>query len=341
MKPRAKDIAEKLNISPATVSLVLNNKPGVSEKTRKKVLDTMKEEGFGPSIIPINMKNKNGNIRFVIYKKYNHSMEGTPFFSELIEGIDRQTRTLGYNMGITYMDEQKDDIEQMLVHLKKEKPEGILILATEMEVEDVQRFKSLDIPFVIIDNYFEGESVDQVCIDNSEGAYEAIRELVSLGHKKIGYLHSSVRIHNFIQRMRGVQKAIRLFELDLNPEYVFCLEARSEHAFDTLVHMYKHKKGPTALFADNDTMAYAAIRALQANGIQVPQEVSVIGFDDMPICEMFEPNLTTIHVYRQQIGMYAIKRLAEIIEDNPKENLKIFVGTKLIKRDSTSTYPAQ
>lgn len=336
MKPRAKDIAEKLQISPATVSLVLNNKPGVSEKTRKKVLDTMKEEGFSPSIIPLNMKNKNGNIRFIVYKKYNHTMEGTPFFSELMEGIDRQARILGYNMGITYMDEEKDDIKQMLLHLKKEKPEGILLMATEMEALDLERFKDLNIPLVIIDNYFEGESVDQVCIDNSEGAYEAIRELVSLGHKKIGYLHSSVKIHNFTQRMRGVQKAIQLFGLALHPEYVFCLEAKSEHGFDTLVHMFKQKKGPTALFADNDTMAYSAIRALQKNGIRVPQDVSVIGFDDMPICEMFEPNLTTIRVFKQQIGMCAIKRLAEIIEENPKESLKIFVGTKLIKRESTS-----
>lgn len=339
MKIRAKEIAKKLGISAATVSLVINDKPGVSERTRKKVLYMMKENGYIPALVPIHKKSKNGNIRFILYKRYSEALGGTAFFSELVEGIDREARILGYNLSVTYIDEQLDDIGAIMKMIKQEKPDGLLVLATELQRTDIVRFNELQIPLVVLDNFFEEDSGNYVCIDNFAGAYSAGKYLLHMGHKKIGYIHSSVKINNFNIRMQGIKKAIREDGLELLPEHMFCVDsnAKEESIYQQLVRVMKTKKAPTAVFADNDTLAHGAIQALKANGIFVPRDLSVIGFDDMPFCEMMDPKLTTVHVYRDRIGCLSMRRLAEIIEEKPSEHIKNIVGTELVIRESVSS----
>ena len=340
MKIRAKDIASKLSISPATVSLVLNNRPGVSEKTRKLVLNAIKEEGYYPTTMPLNTKNKHGNIQFVVYKKRNLEIQETSFFSELVEGIDREARNAGYNLGLTFIDEEKDDVSSVLQEIKGEKPNGILVLATEMSEEDLKIFETLHLPMIFIDNCFDENSNNIVCIDNVEGVFKAIGHLSDLGHKQIGYLHSSVNIHNFEQRLYGINLAVKKYGCTLLPEHVFTLSLKTHKPFYHVIMALKDKEAPTALFADNDNMAFEAIKALKAHGIMVPRDVSIVGFDDMPLCEMIEPKLTTIRVFKEHLGRLAMKRLVEVIEEKSIERIKCFVGTELIVRDSTIVYSA-
>lgn len=339
MKVRAKQIAKELEISEATVSLVLNHKPGVSEKTRKKVFMAMKEYGFSSIGMTVRDKNKNGNIRFIAYKKNRVSLAGTPFFSELVEGIDREARNCGYHLGLTYIDEEIDDVKGVLRMIKEEKPDGLLLLATEMEEQDLINFKEMQIPMLILDNYFEDEAINMVCIDNMEGAYKVGKYLVHLNHSKIGYLHSTTKINNFSSRMKGIKKVLRKNGIEIAPEHLFLIEEGEESAYDNFIKIMKSNSVPTAIFADNDMIACGAIRKMKENGIRVPQDVSVIGFDDMPICELMEPKLTTVHVHTQRVGSIAMGRLAEIIEEFPCEIIKSFVGTELVIRESTKRMP--
>jgi len=341
MKLKAKDIAKKLSISPSAVSFALNNKPGVSEETRRKVLKVIEQMGYNTNnILSKSALTHNRNIRFIIYKKHGLVVSDTPFFSALIEGIDREARSLGYNLIVTYMDEKKDNLMKILHIIKGTSPDGIMLLATEMTKEDLKPFKKLNIPLLLLDSYFESENLDTVIINNIEGAYKATCYLIELGHRDIGYLHSSVWINNFDHRMAGFKKAINNKGLKLKENLIFCLESTIDGSYKNMFNILESKpKLPTALFADNDIIAFGAIKAMKEFGIRIPQDVSVIGFDNMPFCEMIDPPLTTVMVYKQRMGMIALKRLVERIDEAPAETIRIEVNTTIVERKSVIKYP--
>jgi LacI family transcriptional regulator len=340
MKLKAKDIAKKLSISPSAVSFVLNNKPGVSEETRRKVLKVIEQMGYNTNIFSKSALTHNRNIRFIIYKKHGLVVSDTPFFSSLMEGIDREARSLGYNLIVTYIDENKDNLMKILHIIKGTSPDGIMLLATEMTKEDLKPFKKLNIPLLLLDSYFESENLDTVIINNIEGVYKATCYLAELGHSDIGYLHSSVWINNFDQRMVGFKKAINNKGLKLNKNFIFRLESTIDGSYKNMLKILEEKpKLPTAMFADNDIIAFGAIKAMKEFRIRIPQDVSVIGFDDMPFCEMIDPPLTTVIVYKQRMGMIALKRLVERIDEAPAETIKIEVSTTLIERKSVIKRP--
>jgi len=335
MKLKAKDIAKKLSISPSAVSFVLNSKPGVSEETRRKVLKVIEQMGYNTNILSKSALTHNRNIRFIIYKKHGLVVSDTPFFSALMEGIDREARSLGYNLIVTYIDENKDNLTKILHIIEGTSPDGIMLLATEMTKEDLKPFKKLNIPLLLLDSYFESENLDTVIINNLEGVYKATCYLAELGHIDIGYLHSSVWINNFDQRMAGFKKAINHKGLKLNKDFIFCLESTIDGSYKNMFKILENKpKLPTALFADNDIIAFGAIKAMKEFGIRIPQDVSIIGFDDMPFCEMIDPPLTTVMVYKQRMGMIALKRLVERIDEAPAETIRIEVNTTIVERKS-------
>jgi len=341
MKLKAKDIAKKLSISPSAVSFALNNKPGVSEETRRKILKVIEQMGYNTNnILSKSALAHNRNIRFIIYKKHGLVVSDTPFFSALIEGIDREARSLGYNLIVTYMDENKDNLMKILHIIGRTSPDGIMLLATEMTKKDLKPFKKLSIPLLLLDSYFESENLDTVIINNLEGAYKATCYLFELGHRDIGYLHSSVWINNFDHRMAGFKKAIKNKGLKLKENLIFCLESTIDGSYKNMFNILENKPElPTALFADNDIIAFGAIKAMKEFGIRIPQDVSVIGFDDMPFCEMIDPPLTTVMVYKQRMGMIALKRLVERIDEAPAETIRIEVNTTIVERKSVIKYP--
>lgn len=340
MALRVKDIADILGISPATVSLVLNNKPGISEETRHKVLKVVEEMGYNTNMLSKPALKNNRNIRFVIYKKHGLVVSDTPFFLALMEGIDQEARSEGYNLIVSYVNEKENNKAEILRILEENPPDGILLLATEMLQEDLQPFKQLNVPLVLLDCNFGMEKLDNVVISNKEGAYEAAKFLIDSGHSEVGLLQSSVWIKNFDERREGFLKALNDHNIKLNKKYVFNLESTLDGAYrDMLKAVQAGTVLPTAFFAENDIIALGAMKALKENGVNLPEDVSVIGFDDMPFCEMVEPALTTIKVFKQRMGMLAIKRLIERIENDPVENVKIGVATELVERRSVVKKP--
>lgn len=337
MAPRLKDIAEKLGVSTSTVSLVLNNKPGVSEKTRQKVLKLAKELGYSTNLLSKPALKNQKNIRFIIYKKHGMVVSDTPFFSELIEGIDQKARDEGFNLIISYINEQEENQMEILRILKDNPPSGILLLATEMQREDLIPFKSLGLPLVVLDSNFSSEKIDTIIINNTEAAYEATQYLITNGHQDIGYLRSSFWINNFDERKVGFLRALSENGLKFNKKFVFHLEPTLDGAYRDMQNTLALQPPPllpTAFFADNDIIAIGALRALKDNGYRIPEDISLIGFDNMPFCEITNPSLSTVNVYKRRMGIIALKRLIERIENELVESIKIEINTELVERKS-------
>jgi LacI family transcriptional regulator len=332
MKRKITTIANLAGVSPATVSNALNGRKGVSEETKLKVLEIAREIGYNKEI-------SNGiskSIRFIVYKKHGYVISDTPFFSSLIEGIAKECRDEGYELLISHINTDEANYKDTIENIIKDNSAGLLLLATEMFPEDMELFNGVSAPIVLLDSYFKNMDYDTVLINNTSASYKATNYLALNGHANIGYLHSSIYINNFHYRKLGYIDALNENNLEMNEKYILSLEPTMEGSYRDMKKILEERdfELPTAFFADNDIIALGAMRAMKEKGIKIPQDVSVIGFDDMPFCEITNPRLTTIKVFKQEIGGIAVRRLLEKITNNDNTIHKIEVGTDLIIRDS-------
>lgn len=333
MRIRLKDIAQAANVSVATVSLALNNKKGVSKGKREEILNIARQLGYD---FHQHLEEQSNVIRFVIYKRHGYVVSDTPFFSKLIEGIQRECQKNEYEMVISHLTRNEENYQEIIDNIKNDNSSGVIILATEMYREDLECFAGINKPLLLLDSYLKHEDYDFVLINNTSASYKATSFLIENNHREIGYLHSSVYINNFHYRKQGFREALKDHNLEYNPAYIFKLEPTLEGSYKDMKELLKerHHNLPTAFFADNDIIAFGALRAMKEAGIKIPEEVSIIGFDDMPYCLISSPRLTTIRVFKEEIGRLAVKRLLEKINHEDEIIQKIEVATALVERDS-------
>jgi LacI family transcriptional regulator len=335
----AKELSKKLDLSESAISLALNNKPGVSTQTRKRVIDAAHEWGYDFSRIKGDEKilYTSGTINFATYHKSGAIVTDSPFFNQILLGVDMECKTRNHFLNINTLYEG-DDIESILADWKRTGSKGILLLGTEMLENDIIPFMNSGIPLVLIDNYFEDLFIDSVLINNKKGAFCATNYLIQKRKEQPGYLHSSYNINNFEWRAEGFYKALRKNGLSISRSIIHSLTPSLEGAYADMNELI-HTKEPLAscYFADNDLIAAGALRAFRENGYKIPNDISIIGFDDIPMCTYLDPPLTTIHVPTQYMGKIATKRLFSLINDADSQPIKMEVATSLIKRKSVST----
>lgn len=344
----AKDIAEKLGVSTSAVSLAVNGKPGVSDETRAKIL--AEAEKLGYSLHKKDTPPPTRNIRYVIFLNHGDTVKETSFHSIVLHGIEARAKQNGCNVFVSYFHADGDWEEQVAAICKD--VAGIIILATEMEDRHIEKayrhgLERQSIPIVLVDNATNLVDVDCVVSDSARGAYTATTYLLDRGHPDVGYLRSTSRIGNFDERQAGLLKARRERGVsDASPLLAIDVGIASEAAHQDMCRWLEAgNKPPSALFADNDIIAAACIRALKAKGYRVPQDVSVVGYDDMPLCTMVDPTLTTIRSMIDQMGMAAMDILHQRIQGEGHfiggKRIGVYrttISTHLIERESATDY---
>lgn len=333
---KVKDLAKMMNLSPSTVSLVLNNRPGISDATRKKVKDAVRELGYEELLVQEPEERK--TILFVVYRKHGEAAISTPYFSqlfsEIIEGVESQARAKGYHLMVSYID--KENYRQEAARIRSEHAEGVILLATEMEENQIAAFLDLSVPIVVLDNYMEQNQFDCVTMNNELGVYEAISHFAACGHRDIGYFHVVCNANNFMERYFGFLRAMERLGLSVKKENIIEIATEGGDAvYEELKRKLEGKTAlPTAFFADNDIVAICAMRVLRELGFKIPGDVSVIGFDNMTLSEMLEPPLTTIQIPKRMMGMAAVNAIIEKMKEGSQGVLKTEVATSLIVRQS-------
>ena len=334
MSITAKELARKLGLSEAAVSLALNNRPGVSTATRKRVMDTAKEFGYDFSRKAVSGIPKKGTVGLIIYKKSGAVVDDTPFFSALTDGVSIGCKKADYDLLIRYLYED-EDLKGQLNLIQSSGLSGIILLATEMEEHLLSSFSDFSIPLVILDAYFEKYRYNYISINNIQGAYLATNYLITRLRTQPGYLRSSYRISNFDERADGFYKAIRSHGMSSSKSLVHALTPSQEGAYSDMRQLLLSGEVPArCYFADNDLIALGAIRALKEASYRIPEDVAVVGFDDIPLCEYTDPPLTTIEVPKHYMGETAAERLVRLMEETPSYPLKIQVSTSLKRRKS-------
>jgi len=254
----AKELAAMLNLSEAAVSMALRNKPGVSTKTRKMVLEAADKHGYDFTKTTKAQK-PSKHITFVLYKRQGAVVGDTPFFSGLSEGIEHACAEADYKLHVTYI-HKDDDVEKKIDEIIYSDSAGIVLLGTEMQLEDFRPFSNLRIPLVLLDVYFDSIEYDCVLINNIQGAYIATNYLISRTKKQPGYLRSSYPIGNFSERADGFYKAVRHNGMSVSKSIVHRLTPSVEGAFaDMLQLLEQGEELATGYFADNDLIAIGAM----------------------------------------------------------------------------------
>lgn len=338
MKVNIKQISDVTGFSAATISNALNGKRGVNKDTAEQIFTVAKRLGYVT-------EKKINKIKLVVCKKTGDVVTDTPFFLDLLAGMERTGREFGYDTVVTNLSlSDAEEIEQ----LKREVTTGVILLATELSEEDMKQFDDCEAPLVVIDSWYDNMKYDSVLISNTDSVCQAVEYLFDKGHERVGYLKGTDRITNFYYRQLGFERAHQKRKKPLHSEYDVEIRPMADIAYQDMKQYLEgmkkksedlHTVLPTAYFADNDIIAIGALKALQEAGIRVPEDVSLIGFDDMPFCEMSSPKLTTIRVFKQEMGMIAVKRLLEHLAEAKVINTKIQVCTQFIERESVRELP--
>lgn len=336
MSITAKELAIRLKLSEAAVSMALHNKPGVSTKTRKKVLEAAKESGYDFSRIQENqvVSSKKGLITLLICKKHGAVISDTPFFSQLTEGIDIGCIENQYSLNIRYV-YIGDNLSVIMDDILHSGIKGIIIMGTEMQRNDFKAFEKCSVPFVLLDTYYEDVSCDYILINNVQGAYMATSYLISRCKRQPGYLHSSYEINNFAERAEGFFKAIRESGMSTSNSIIHRLSPSMEGAYGDMKSLLERgEKLADCYFADNDLIASGAMKAFKDHGYLIPKDISIIGFDNMPISTYMDPPLSTVHVPKQYLGEMAVRRLVTLMEGQRNNPVKLEISTNLMIRGS-------
>ena len=338
MRLKNKDIAEQLGISTTAVSLALNNRPGVSEATRRRVLELVSDSTL-ETIHSLNeeMEPAKRSILLSVHKKNGVIINDKPFFSNITEAAQQELLKEGYNMILShYVPSQ--GLNQYIQYIKGLPIAGVLLVATELDSEDLAFYKQLDIPMVLLDGSFDFENLDSVTLDNERAILRAFAYGVKMGHRRIGYLKSESFINNFGHRMDGFMKGIRDFGLENEPHPVISLPCDVEGAYqrmsEYLSNLDKDFQMPTLFLSDLDYIALGAMNAFEEHGYAIPDDVSFIGYDDVATSAVSKPPLTTIRVNQSDIGRYAAHLLLDRIESYQSLHITMQVASELVIRES-------
>ena len=337
MNLKMSDIAKIAGVSKAAVSFALNGKQGVSEKTRKKIFKVIKDQGYEPL-----RKHKKGGVRklasisLIIIRDragmMNRSYASLPFFDTLISNLTQNIGGFGGQVQIVQLDinHLQDNLNENTALLQSK---ASIVLATDLNKKQVKLINQKLKNVIFIDTYFKDVNADFISIDNFQGAYLAGKYILAKDYRKIGYVASNHSIPNFAQRRAGFTQALKEKNIEIPPEFIFSLNPTElRGALPQFIHL--SKVFPEVLFCENDYMALRLVKEFTKEKIRVPQDIAIMGFDDIFEDTMVTPELTTIHVPITQIVSQAINQLQNKAADHNWLPQKCFISTKLIKRES-------
>lgn len=333
------EIAKIAQTSPATVSLALNNRPGVSPATRQKILEIAAEAGYIPH------KKDSGTdkkaIKLVAVSKPEtsniHNFR-TSFFADIINWVQRRCSELEYSTLYSIL--PHDEFINVLNDSEASQPSaGILLLGTYLDDKEIEPLTEISAPLVLLDRNCPLIPINTVGINNYMGAYHSVISLVELGHTHIGYIQSASDVGNLTERRQGFLDALSDSNLSTCEDFCFQCNSYVPDGVDVLCQRLRScTQLPTAFFCENDYNALCLISALNQLGKRIPEDVSIIGFDDVPECIITSPQLSTVRVNRQELAYTAVDLLHSIISDHngTKETTRsISINVDLIKRAST------
>jgi LacI family transcriptional regulator, repressor for deo operon, udp, cdd, tsx, nupC, and nupG len=323
-----KDVAKRANVSTATVSRVLRNAGNVTEETKRRVLEAIEALNYQPNVLGRYLRRMETETVLVIVPDITN-----PFFSKVLRGIEAVALERGYQvlLGDTQNDVRLE--EQYLNMLPQKQVDGMIFLTARTRKELMEEM-SRQFPIVLACEYLEGTDIPTVSIDNISSARKATEHLIGLGHRRIAHLTGPMDVILSRDRLRGYYQALAQHDIDVDAALVQEGDFSYESGYNVTLKLLALEKPPTAIFAANDAMAVGAIKAVRHRGGRVPDDVAVVGFDDIQMASIFEPGVTTIAQPMFDIGKQAMKLLLQLIDGEEVERRQFVLPDRLVIRES-------
>jgi DNA-binding LacI/PurR family transcriptional regulator len=328
MKPTIYDVAEKAGVSIATVSKVVNNTGRISEKTRNKVVKVMRELDYHPSSVAAALTGKQTFTIGVLVPDISNA-----FFAEVARALENKTREMGYSIILCSTDYQIEREHDYLELLQKKQVDGIIIAT---EPEDWEAYKSLqkrDIPHLMFSVDSLGFSSHIVTTDDVRGGYMVGRYLLDMGHTEIAIIAEQNRASGRM-RLEGFKKSLADEEIVLKDEWTLHAMSKIDDAKVAAWKIFQMENKPTAVFASTDLIAAIFIKEARKAHIRIPNDLSIVGFDNTIYAELTDPGLTTIAQPKEELAQFAVDQLLKLIKNPKMPQQRILLSPMLVERNS-------
>jgi LacI family transcriptional regulator len=322
-------VARQAGVSTATVSRVLSGQDGVSETLVQRVHEAARVLDYQPNRVARNLRRQATQIIGVVISDIQN-----PFFTSLLRGIEYVIEGAGYTLLLTNTDEDEKRERMYLATLRAEGVAGIIIAPCQGNRDAYCAFEDGATPMILIDRAIPESTLDAVTVDSRQGVFDAVSHLIQLGHTRIGLVGGPDRVSTASDRKAGYLQALSQAGITLNPAYLQSGDYRQESGYEAMRRLLELPVRPTAVLAANNLMTLGTLQAIHTYGLTIPDDISVVGFDDMAWAGSLKPSLTAVMQPTYELGLSAGKLLLKRIQDPQRAPERVILGTHLIIRDS-------
>ena len=334
--PTIKDIARACNVSTATVSYVINGKNTLLPETRERVLRKMREMNYHPSAVARGLTNKRMNTLGVLFDNVGSEIAiWHPYTSGILQGIVAAAAEAGYN--VTLFTELWQNADLSLPKLRDQRTDGLLIVAPPADTDLLPSLQGAGLQVVTVSSESAAFGMPSVDVDNAAGIHLAVQHLRELGHTRIAFLGGEQNMFSATARLAAFQAALQAAEVQVPTQYVAAASYQDQEVADRQTRrLLSLPVPPTAIVAGNDQIAVAAMRAAHDLGVNIPAQLSIVGFDDMPDAALMQPALTTVKQPFDEVGKVATRLLLQMLSGETVPAGRALVAPQLVVRGTTA-----
>ena len=332
-----KDVARASGVSSATVSRVLSGYEFVRESTRTRVMEAVEHLGYVANLQARSLAGGRSHIVGLLVPNLDNSYVGT-----ITRGIDQELERANYDL-VLYTSHRHPSNESFYVGaIANGLTEGLLLVAPLVPMSYLDVLREQNFPYVLIDQADTTENSSVVDATNWQGAYEATRYLSQLGHTRMACITGALAVRSAVDRLRGYKAALADCAIPVREELVIEGDYQQQTGYEATKSLLRSvNPPPTAIFASNDLSAFGSMDAARECGFRIPDDISIIGFDDIPQASLVYPKLTTVRQPLEQMGQVAVKMLLERIEERSRPPQRVTLATQLVIRDSCGPYQTE
>ncbi|MGG3468611.1 LacI family DNA-binding transcriptional regulator [Neobacillus pocheonensis] len=332
-----KDVAKLANVAPSTVSRVIANHSRISEATKRKVKKAMEQLGYHPNENARSLASQSTQTIGLVMPSSGDVVFQNPFFSMVLQGISEGSHKNKYAMYLTTGKSDEETFEAVIRMVQGKRVDGLILLNSKVEDKLISYLRRRDFPFVVIGKPFkDAEEITHVDNDNVRAMREATEYLIDYGHRKIAFIGGSLELMVTVDRLDGYKQALNKANIPIKNEYILHGEFLREGGQEAVSELMALEQRPTSLVVVDDLMALGVLSTLDELGVKVPEEISVVSFNNVLLAEMSKPPLTSMDINIFDLGYQATRSLIEIIENRAEPTKRIIIPHKLVERQSCS-----
>lgn len=336
MSVTSKDVARKAGVSPSTVSRVVADHPKISDETKRKVKAVMQELGYHTNAIARSLVNRSTNTIGVIMPKSAYLSIANPFFPEVLRGISACANEKGFYVLLSVEGNNEIEIDNVKKIVKTGLVDGAIMLYSRVEDETLKMLVESKFPFVMVGKPTMGNDISYVDNDNIAAAYEATNHLISKGKKSIGLITGPLNFVVSLDRLQGYKRALKDNGIEFKQELVKSMDYTQENGYNAMEEFINEGKLIDSILATDDLFALGAIKAIKKAKLQIPKDIGIISFNNIPFADEMCPSLTSVDIHPYELGYEATDLLFQSLENKNHISRARIVSTKLIIRESCS-----